>query len=148
MRVDSFDFDLPQDRIALRPVSPRDSARLLEIKPSEVASETILGDHRIYDLPNLLLPGDLLIFNNTRVIPARLLGRRVGRGDTEPKIEVTLHKHVGAAQWLAFAKPGKKLQENDVIAFDETNSFSACVKNKGHAGEIELDFCCRAREVS
>ncbi len=136
MRVDDFDFELPQERIALRPVRPGDTARLLQIQPHD----TQISDHQVKDLTSLLRKGDVLVFNNTKVIPARLTGVRIGRGDTTPKIEVTLHKRVTNTDWLAFAKPGKKIAEGDVIAFGAERQFQARVTNKGEAGEISLAF--------
>lgn len=132
MRVDAFDFDLPKERVALRPVSPRDSARMLEVRRDGI------GDHLVRDLPDLLRPGDCLVLNNTRVIPARLFGRRVGRGETEPKIEATLHQRRGSNVWAAFAKPGRKLAEGDCVLFGET--LEARVQAKREGGEIEFAF--------
>lgn len=126
MRVDLFDFDLPAHLIADRPAVPRDAARLLEVGAT-------LRDHVVRDLPALLQPGDLLVFNDTRVIPARLFGRRGTAG-----IEVTLHKWVAAARWRAFARPARKLKPGDVVAFDE--GLSATVTDKGEGGEVELVF--------
>lgn len=140
MRVDVFDFDLPKERIALRPTMPRDAARLLEVTPSE------FGDHTVSDLPGLLKAGDVLVFNNTRVIPARLTGRRVGRGEAAPKIEVTLHQRSASDRWAAFAKPGRKLAVGDVVRFGgdgavcTAGSLNATVLSKGEGGEIELAF--------
>ncbi|MGH1350938.1 MAG: tRNA preQ1(34) S-adenosylmethionine ribosyltransferase-isomerase QueA [Methyloligellaceae bacterium] len=136
MRVDDFDFELPQERIALRPVRPGDDARLLQVQ-SESSEFT---DHQVKDLTSLLRKGDVLVFNNTKVIPARLTGVRIGRGDTTPKIEVTLHKRVTGTDWLAFAKPGKKMAEGDIIAFGADRMFQATVTSKGEAGEISLAF--------
>ena len=143
MRVDLFDFELPQDRIALRPAEPRECARLLVV---EAATPFAFSDRRIADLPNVLLPGDLLVFNDTRVIRARLSGVRVGRGDTTPRIEATLHKRTGDASWRAFCRPARKLEVGDRIAFGERssacqgNALDAVVKEKGEGGEIELAF--------
>jgi S-adenosylmethionine:tRNA ribosyltransferase-isomerase len=106
MRVDLFDFDLPPDRIALRPAEPRDSARLLAVEGLG------LGDHVMRDLPGLLRPGDVLVFNDTRVIPAQLEGRR---GDA--RIGATLHKREGSRRWRAFIRNAKRLREGDVIDF-------------------------------
>ncbi len=140
MRVDAFDFDLPKERIALRPAVPRDSARLLEVQeggPSE---------HAVSDLPGLLRSGDCLVLNNTRVIPARLPGRRIGRGESEPGIEVTLHQRHDGATWAAFAKPGRKLVVDDTIRFGEAGNtclagnLDARVRSKGEGGEIILGF--------
>src|SRR4051794_31045869 len=86
MRTDLFDFDLPDDRIALRPISPRDAACLLVVRPGESPE---LEDRHVSELPDLLQPGDAMVFNDSKVIPARLSGRRIGRGE-EPRIEATL----------------------------------------------------------
>jgi S-adenosylmethionine:tRNA ribosyltransferase-isomerase len=127
MRVDLFDFELPQDRIATHPARPRDSARLLDLTGGCTA------DRIVSELPNILRPGDLLVSNDTRVIPARLRGKRGEAG-----IEVTLHKREGEDRWLAFAKPAKKLRPGDRIVFSD--SFTAEVAAKGDAGEVTLHF--------
>ena len=124
--LDEFDFNLPPDRIAQEPVRPRDSARLLEIGQT-------LSDCVIRDLPELLTPGDLLIINDTKVIPARLYGKR-----GEVNVEATLHRHVEKNMWRAFARPGRRLRLNDIIVFGE--DLSASVKRKLDDGEIILDF--------
>jgi S-adenosylmethionine:tRNA ribosyltransferase-isomerase len=126
MKVDLFDFDLPSRFIADRPAVPRDAARLLEVGEA-------LRDHTVRDLPNLLRPGDLLVLNDTRVIPARLFGRRGAAG-----IELTLHKAVDAARWRAFARPARKLRPGDTVEFDE--GLAAEVMGKGEGGEVELAF--------
>jgi S-adenosylmethionine:tRNA ribosyltransferase-isomerase len=126
MKVSDFDFDLPPALIADRPAVPRDSARLLEVADT-------LRDHIVRELPALLRPGDLLVFNDTRVIPARLFGRR-----GLAAIEVTLHKSVGIDRWRAFARPARRLRERDLIAFD--GGLSATIAEKGEGGEIELVF--------
>ncbi|WP_206240348.1 tRNA preQ1(34) S-adenosylmethionine ribosyltransferase-isomerase QueA [Novosphingobium terrae] len=108
MRVDDFDFDLPQERIALRPARPRDSAKLLHVP----GREGPFGDLKVSDLPSLLRKGDLLVFNDTRVIPAQLEGMR-----GEAKIGATLHKRIDLRRWQAFVKNGKRLRVDDVIAF-------------------------------
>ena len=123
MKTDDFDFDLPRELIAQHPVSPRDTARLLVVGDG-------LSDHGVRELPNLLKPGDVLVFNDTRVIPARLWGRR---GQAE--IEVTLIKPDDAdgARWRAFARPGKRLKAGDRIDF--TEGLAATVAGKGeHPG--------------
>ena len=130
MRVSDFDFDLPPERIALRPAVPREAALLLEVGQG-------LADHTIADLPQLLRAGDVLVFNNTKVIPAALSGHRVGRLGTTPKIEVLLHMRLDGQRWLAFAKPAKKLEAGDKVQF---GSLAAVVENKGDAGEITLRF--------
>ena len=141
MRTDLFDFDLPPDRIALRPVAPRDSARLLVVRPGE----DVLEDRTILDLPDLLRPGDSLVFNDTKVIPARLGGRRIGRGE-EPRIEATLVKRIDGSHWRALVRPAKKLREGDVLRFGEEGKvcflgqLDATVDEKGSEGEVTLAF--------
>src|SRR5215468_1747415 len=114
MRTALFDFELPPDRIALRPVAPRDAARLLVVRPG-VTPE--LADRGVRDLPDLLRPGDCLVVNDSKVIAARLRGRRIGRGSTEPAIEATLHKRLDGSHWRAFVKPAKKLEAGDRLRF-------------------------------
>lgn len=139
MRTDLFDFELPPERIALRPASPRDSARLLVVKPDGLA------DRIVRDLPGLLAPGDVLVINDTKVIPARLSGRRIGRA-TEPAIEATLHKRLDGSRWLAFVKPAKKLEVGDVVRFGSEgkvcflDQLDATVEAKGEGGEVTLSF--------
>ena len=128
MKVDAFDFHLPKEAIAQRPVSPRDAARMLHVPESGD-----LADLGVRDLPGLLRPGDLMVFNDTRVIPARLKGKRGEAG-----VEVTLHKRDGDDVWRAFARPAKKLKEGDRIDFAE--GFGAEVTAKGEAGEVTLAF--------
>ncbi|HET9428813.1 MAG TPA: tRNA preQ1(34) S-adenosylmethionine ribosyltransferase-isomerase QueA [Allosphingosinicella sp.] len=117
MRVDLFDFDLPKDRIALRPASPRDSARLLVVRGSS------LTDHEILDLPDLLRSGDVLVFNDTKVIPAQLEGRR---GDAN--IGATLHKREGPRAWRAFLRNAKRVRDGDRIEFGAGVAASAVEK--------------------
>src|SRR5690348_15074825 len=100
MHLDDFDFDLPRERIALHPCEPRDTSRLLVVPASAG-----LADRRISDLPDVLRPGDLLIFNDTKVIPARLIGRR-----GEAVVEITLHRDLGGGSWRAFAKGARRLR--------------------------------------
>lgn len=107
MRVDLFDFDLPQDLIALRPAVPRDSARMLV-----VPGEGVFADRVVRDLPDLLEPGDVLVFNDTRVIPAQLEGRR-----GEARIGATLHKRTDIRRWQAFVRNAKRLREGDRVEF-------------------------------
>ena len=107
MRVDLFDFELPPERIALRPVRPRDAARMLLV-PGEGA----FTDHRVSDLPGLLRAGDVLVFNDTRVIPAQLEGKR-----GEARIGATLHKRIDLRRWQAFVRNGKRLHPGDTITF-------------------------------
>jgi S-adenosylmethionine:tRNA ribosyltransferase-isomerase len=127
MRVDLFDFDLPPDRIAQRPVSPRDAARLLHVHGHGLADRTVC------DLPGLLKAGDLLVFNDTRVIPARLSGMR-----GEAKVSVTLHQILSPDAWRVFAKPAKRLRPGDRIVF--AVDFSAAVLEKGPTGDVVLRF--------
>ena len=112
MRVDAFDFHLPEAQIALRPALPRDSARLLVV-PGQGA----FMDLTVRDLPKLLRPGDMLVFNDTRVIPARLEGRREGHGGEGAHIGATLHKRLDLRRWQAFVKNGRRLRPGDLIAF-------------------------------
>ena len=143
MRTDLFDFELPPDRIALRPVAPRDAARLLVVRPG---APTELEDRSVRDLPDLLRPGDALVVNDTRVIPARLRGRRLGRGATEPAIEATLHRRLDGSRWRAFVKPAKRLSPGDVVRFGDEGrvcflgQLDATVEAKGEGGEVTLAF--------
>lgn len=126
MNVADFDFDLPRELIAERPAVPRDAARLLHVGRT-------LDDLSMRELPSLLAPGDILVFNDTRVIPARLKGRK-GEGG----VEVTLHERLAPDLWNAFARPAKKLKPGDDIRFAE--GFAAEVAAKGEAGEVTLRF--------
>ena len=130
MRVSDFDFDLPNDRIALRPVSPRDSARLLVVRPGEG-----LEDRVVRDLPDLLRPGDALVFNDTRVIPARLSGVRDRDGLTVA-VEATLHKREAPDRWSAFMKPGKRLKPGDRVRFGGDGD-AACLAGRLDATVVE-----------
>ncbi len=125
MKTADFDFDLPPDRIAEHPVRPRDAARLLEVGDR-------LHDRIVRDLPTLLQPGDLMVVNDTRVIPARLDGRR-----GEVAVEITLHKRLGDREWASFARPGKRLKPGDVIVL--ADDFSAEVTAKDGM-EVRLRF--------
>ena len=127
MRVDLFDFDLPADRIALRPASPRDSARMLVVRPEGLADRAML------DLAEALRPGDCLVFNDTRVIPAQLEGRR---GDA--KIGATLHKREGPRDWRAFIRNAKRLREGDSVDFGA--GVSAIASDRGEDGSWRLSF--------
>lgn len=131
MRVDLFDFDLPQELIAQRPVVPRDAARLLDVAaPSEGGG---LHDRTVRDLPGLLRQGDLLIFNDTRVIPARLIGRRPEGG----KVEALLIRDLGDGRWLTFARPAKRMKPGHRLAFE---GLSATVTEKREDGSVVLAF--------
>jgi S-adenosylmethionine:tRNA ribosyltransferase-isomerase len=142
MRVDAFDFELPPERVALRPASPRDSARMLV-----VGADGALTDARVSDLPEFLRPGDALVVNDTRVIAARLDGIRV-RGEAVAAIEATLIKRVDDCRWRALVRPAKKLRVGERIRFGETSEGMACllaalnagVEEKGEAGEVLLRF--------
>jgi S-adenosylmethionine:tRNA ribosyltransferase-isomerase len=140
MRTDLFDFDLPASHIALRPASPRDSARMLVVEP-----DGILRDRGVGDLPQWLEPGDQLVVNDTKVIAAQLKGRRIGR-ESEPKIEATLIKRLDGSRWQALVKPAKKLSRGDVVRFGNEGRvcllghLDAEVEHKGEAGEITLSF--------
>lgn len=140
MRVDLFDFELPESSIALRPAHPRDAARMLVVRPG-APSALALQDRIIRDLPELLSPGDIIVVNDTRVIPARLQGRRV-RGEAEARIEATLHKREGANLWRAFVRPAKKLKAGETITFEAAGggSLQAEVVEKGEEGEVLLGF--------
>ena len=140
MRVDLFDFELPDDRIALRPVSPRDSAKLLVVKPGEAFADRVASD-----LPRLLEPGDALVFNDTRVIPAQLEGTRE-RDGAIARIGATLHMRTAPDRWKAFVRGAKKLRDGDRVRFGETGEacylgvLDATVTGKGEEGEVELAF--------
>ncbi len=127
MRVDRFDFDLPADRIALRPASPRDAARML------VVDQHGLTDRVVRDLPSLLRAGDCLVFNDTRVIPAQLEGRR-----GSASIGATLHKREGLRSWRAFVRNARRLREGDIIAFDA--GVVAAASDRGQDGSWRLTF--------
>jgi S-adenosylmethionine:tRNA ribosyltransferase-isomerase len=127
MRVDQFDFELPQDLIALRPARPRDSARLLLVEGAAIADRAVL------DLPSLLRRGDVLVFNDTRVIPAQLEGRK-----GEARIGATLHKREGPREWWAFVRNARRLKPGDRIDFDA--AVAASVVDKAEDGSVLLHF--------
>lgn len=129
LRTDDFDFALSPTCIAAQPARPRDHARLLHV------GQEGLSDHHVYDLPELLRANDLLVMNDTKVIPARLYGYR-GTG----RVEVFLHKRQGPGEWLAFARPFKRLREGDEIVI--APDFRAVVKEKRQDGEILVSFSC------
>ena len=170
MRTDLFDFDLPEDRIALVPVSPRDAARLLVVRPrspsqgerqtpasAQVSALTLpspagrgmgevaFEDRVVRELPDLLRPGDALVFNDTRVIRAALQGERL-RGDNRARIAFNLHRRVDVSRWRAFARPAKRLALGDRIRFGHDGrvcllgTLEATVSGIGEAGEVELSF--------
>ena len=127
MKLSDFDFDLPEHLVAQQPASPRDSAWLLHVPVAGT-----FGDLGVRDLPGLLAPGDVLVVNDTRVIPARLTGKR-----GEAKVEVTLHKSLGPSCWATFARPAKRLKPADVVTFGD--DFSATVESRD-GGEVLLRF--------
>jgi len=141
MQLADFDFDLPEDRIALRPASPRDAARLLVVRSGEP-----LHDLHVADLPGQLRAGDILVLNDTRVIPARLKGVRA-REESRVAVEATLHRRLSGHVWTAFVRPGKRLAEGDRIIFGEAQdracflgALDATVTAKGEGGEVTLAF--------
>jgi S-adenosylmethionine:tRNA ribosyltransferase-isomerase len=140
MRVDEFDFELPDERIALRPAEPRDAARLLVVRPGAE-----LEDRHVRDLPRLLRRGDVLVFNDTKVIPAQLYGTRSRDGMTTP-VAVTLAERVDEATWWGFAKPGRRLQRGDRIRFGHEGrvcllgTLEATVEEKLGDGRVRLAF--------
>src|SRR5579859_5609617 len=140
MRTDLFDFELPPENIALRPASPRDSARMLVVQ-----GDAVLRDAAVSDLPKWLEPGDQLVVNDTKVISAQLSGRRIGRA-TEPRIEATLIKRLDGSRWQALVKPAKKLAAGDRIRFGNEGKvcllghLDAEVEHKGEEGEVTLSF--------
>jgi S-adenosylmethionine:tRNA ribosyltransferase-isomerase len=145
MRTDLFDFVLPEDRIALRPASPRDAARLLVVRPSQ-GEMALLEDRTVRELPELLRAGDAIVVNDTKVIPASLHGRRIGRGEHEPAIAANLIKRLDGSRWIALMKPGKRLAVGDVVRFGSEgrvcflDQLDATVEAKGEGGEVTLSF--------
>jgi len=139
MRTDLFDFSLPAERIALRPARPRDAARLLVVRPEG------LEDRAVRDLPDLLDPGDQLVVNDTRVIAARLQGRRIGR-EPQTRIEAMLIRRLDGSRWVALAKPGKRLHVGDTVRFGDEGrvcflgQLDATVEAKAESGEVTLSF--------
>jgi S-adenosylmethionine:tRNA ribosyltransferase-isomerase len=127
MRTDLFDFDLPPSSIADRPAQPRDSARLLHVRKNDV------GDLVVRDLPSLLRPADVMVFNDTKVIPARLMGRR-----GVVAVELLLHRNVDGPLWEVFAKPAKRLKPGQTIVFDQ--GLAAEVVTKTEDGLVQLRF--------
>src|SRR5580692_2518833 len=146
MRTDEFDFALPEDRIALRPAAPRDAARLLVVRPGAPLERE---DRGIGDLPSLLRSGDALVVNDTKVLPANLHGRRLGRGDAgerEPAIAATLTKRLDGSRWRALVRPAKRLKPGDVVRFGAEGrvcfleQLDATVEEKGEGGEVTFAF--------
>ncbi|MFT3730360.1 MAG: tRNA preQ1(34) S-adenosylmethionine ribosyltransferase-isomerase QueA [Hyphomicrobium sp.] len=148
MRTDLFDFELPDSAISLYPAEPRDSARLLVVYPVKggcARDDADLEDKIVRDLPSLLRPGDALVFNDTKVIPAALAGVRV-RGETLANVDFNLTKRVSDNTWRAFARPAKRLEAGDRVRFGHSGEvclqgrLDATVAAKGEAGEVELAF--------
>jgi S-adenosylmethionine:tRNA ribosyltransferase-isomerase len=140
MRLSDFDFELPETAIALRPASPRDAARLLVVRGDE------RRDLHVRDLPDLLRAGDALVFNDTRVIPARLMGVRT-REASAILVEALLHRRLTPSRWTAFMRPGKRLRAGDRVRFGEAadracflGALDATVVEKGEGGEVTLAF--------
>jgi len=142
VRVDAFDFHLPEELIALRPAVPRDAARLLVVDPARADPVT---DRAILDLPELLSPGDALVFNDTKVIPAELHGMRA-RNNASAHISVTLIERIDDCRWLALARPAKRLKPGDRIVFGNGSNVcllgevAATVEARGEEGEVTLVF--------
>jgi S-adenosylmethionine:tRNA ribosyltransferase-isomerase len=141
LKLSDFDFDLPDDRIALRPATPRDAARMLVVRPGET-----FEDRTVADLPEFLRPGDVMVFNDTKVIPARLSGVRERDGSVVA-VEATLHRRLSPHRWSAFMRPGKRLRVGDRIRFGERDdracllgALDAVVAEKGWGGEVTLSF--------
>jgi S-adenosylmethionine:tRNA ribosyltransferase-isomerase len=134
MQVDAFDFDLPEDRIALQPVTPRDRARLMIVEPGQPIS-----DRLVRDLPDLLHARDVLVFNDTKVIPAQLHGRR-DRDGNSLEIGLTLIERLDADRWWSLAKPGRRLKPGDQIAFGR--DLAAEIVRKSDDGRIQVRFNC------
>lgn len=132
MQVDLFDFELPNDRIALRPAEPRDSARMLLLDGDRIE------DRAVRDLPDCLQPGDLLVFNDTRVIPAQLEGRRGPDFDNGAKIGATLHLREGPRSWRAFVRNAKRVKEGDPIRF--AAGVIAVAGDRGEDGSLLITF--------
>ena len=138
MDVSLFDFELPEDRIALRPAVPRDSAKLLH-----VASGGGLSDHQVFDLPSLLRAGDVLVLNETKVFAAALKGKRSARehgGGGAVTVDVNLHTPVGEKVWRAFIRPAKRVRPGDVLTFSP--ELTGTVTDKQDGGDVGLVFEC------
>ena len=127
MKVDAFDFDLPPQLIALRPAEPREAARLLRVAPGGT-----LTDHTVGDLPDLLRPGDLMVVNDTRVIPARLRGVR-RRGEAAAKVETMLHLREAPDRWRAFLRPAKKVRTGERLEFGDLGAEVTALHGGGEA---------------
>jgi len=141
MLVSDFDFDLPPERIALHPVSPRDAARMLVVRPGEA-----LVDGKVTDLLTILRPGDVLVVNDTKVLPAELTGTRI-REESRASVSFNLHKRVDAQTWRAFARPAKRLKLLDRLELGTGGAIDATVAGKGDTGEVTLSFDLSGAEL-
>ncbi|MEO1543521.1 MAG: tRNA preQ1(34) S-adenosylmethionine ribosyltransferase-isomerase QueA [Pseudomonadota bacterium] len=145
MRTDLFDFELPEDLIALHPLEPRDASRMLVVNPGNNSAQHFT-DAAARDLVSFLKPGDALVFNDTRVIPAALKGiretiRTEGGTQATPSIDVNLHRRVAPDVWRAFVRPAKRLREGDVVRFgSDTSALRATILDKATGGEVGLRF--------
>ena len=151
MRVDLFDFELPESAIALRPAEPRHDARLLVVEPGSP-----LCDDTVWDLDRHLKPGDALVLNDTKVIPARLDGTRIRQiedGEAVSQMSATLHMRMGPDRWKAFAKPAKRLREGDRFRFvardaaELETAIEGTIEGRGEAGEVILKFDLSGAEL-
>ncbi len=142
MKLDAFDFDLPEERIALRPVSPRDASRLLVVHGNGQVEDRLFSD-----LPALLKRGDMLVFNQTRVLPAALKGVRPARdaAGRDVAVEINLVEKTGPSVWRVLARPGRRLRPGDQIALH--GGLSAQVRQRTDEGEIELAFACSGEDL-
>jgi len=137
MDLTPFDFDLPEALIALRPAEPQDCARLLVVH-----GDGRLEDASVRDLPRYIAPGDVLVFNDTRVLPSALKGVRPARNGAsrDVTVDVNLVERMDGRSWLALARPGRRLKQGDTIQF--ADGFSAAINGRREGGEIELEFDC------
>lgn len=136
MRVDEFDFDLPSENIALRPVVPRDASRLLVVRPD---GSELLSDNMVAELPSLLQEGDAMVFNDTQVIPAELRGQRT-RAENIVPVSITLHLKKSSDQWVAFAKPAKRLKVGDRLEFFRDDVSISAIVEAREGAEVSLKF--------
>ncbi len=143
MKVDIFDFELPRECIAAEPAHPRDASKLLDL-----SVEDKIADRHFYDLPDLLAEGDVLVFNDTKVIPARLYG---ARGDA--LVEVTLYHPIDGICWMSFVKNAKRLKPGDIVKFytdtvpAENSDFVATVIEKSQEDGVRLSFNCSPEDL-
>ncbi len=136
MKVDIFDFNLDKSSIANAPANPRDSSKLLDL-----SNPPKISDKHFYNLPDLLEEGDVLVFNNTKVIPAKLIAHK---GDA--KLEITLYRPVDALNWWAFIKNSKRLKENDIIMIKDSDFKAEVLEKKGEEGVL-LNFLCKPEDL-